>query len=191
MTALSVASSTIQIVDFSSKLIKQIHDLYTSDTGEIRQYKQLKKDAEDLLDLNRHLNKALDPDKLNRQLTELEADIATLSEDCDSAAVELLDALKNISLSTNPDEKRKKREVWKAWESVQKAVKVVWVQKDIGALKVRLDKAQQLLSNSILVNIQSAIFSTTPGILLTYEQETVDDVQRPETSSLGSTNHLG
>lgn len=155
LSALSVASSVIQIVDFSAKLINQINDLYTSETGEIQQYKQLKKDAEDLRTVNHHLNEALDPTKLNRQLTKLEVDIAALSHECDSAAVELSDALKRVSL--DGDEKRKKKDLWKKWEVVQKVVKAVWIKKDIGHLKGRLESTQQLLSTSILVNIQSAL----------------------------------
>ena len=98
LSALSVASSAIQIVDYSSKLWRQIKELYESEGGALENHKTLRTNAEQLCSLNSGLRKLLAPASLQRDLTSEEETIVSVCSDCDSAAGQLLGALQRLSL---------------------------------------------------------------------------------------------
>ncbi|KAF2673850.1 hypothetical protein BT63DRAFT_451905 [Microthyrium microscopicum] len=169
LSALSVSSSAIQIVDFSAKLVKRIHEIYTSETGEIKEYKQLRNEAENLKTVNQHLIKALNPEKLNRQLSEIELAAVSLSQECDAIGGELLAVLERVSIDIR---------IWHdktyyhaKWQAMQKAIKALWMRKNIEHLKTRLDAANQRLSTSILVNLQQDLSTFSAQIVRDSNQQ--------------------
>ena len=145
VSALSVASSVIQFVDSSAKLFSHIYEVYESESGYTAEHAQLKRDTEILRNLNCLLTRSIDPGNLGRDLTPLEVEVASLASECDDAAVKLAEKLESVSLD------KQKR---KAWAAVRSAIKSVWRQKDIDHLRQRLDNCRQLLTTSILVQLQ-------------------------------------
>jgi hypothetical protein len=145
VSALSVASSVIQFVDSSAKLFSRIYDVYESESGYTAEHTLLKRETENVRRLNSYLTRAVDPGKLGRDLTPLEVEVASLASECDDVAVKLTEKLESVSLDTQKG---------KAWAAVRSAVKSVWRQKDIDHLRRRLDNCRQLLTTSILVQLQ-------------------------------------
>lgn len=98
LSSLSVASSAIQIFDFSSKLWKQIRELYQSENGATLAQENVLSDAERLRSLNSGLSKLLTPENLQRLLTATEESVVSLCNECDDAAENLVGALQELTL---------------------------------------------------------------------------------------------
>lgn len=98
LSSLSVASSAIQIFDFSAKLWKQIRELYQSESGATVAQETVLSDAARLCSLNSGLSRLLAPENLQRMLTTTEENIVSLCNECDDAAENLVDALQELTL---------------------------------------------------------------------------------------------
>jgi hypothetical protein len=103
LSSLSVASSAIQIFDFSSKLWKQIRELYQSESGATLAQETLLSNAERLCSLNSGLSKLLTPENLQRMPTTIEENVVSLCNECDSAAEDLVATLQGLTLSRGSD----------------------------------------------------------------------------------------
>lgn len=108
LSCLSVASSAIQIVDFSAKLWNRIRELSESQSGASSEHESLRADAQRLCDLNSGLVKLLTPGNLQRDLTSTEQAVVSLSAECDSVAEQLAGALEKLSIEGD-DEVRRQR----------------------------------------------------------------------------------
>lgn len=102
LSSLSVASSAIQIFDFSSKLWKHIRELYQSESGATLAQEALLLDAERLCSLNSGLSKLLAPENLQRMPTKTEENVVILCDECEDAAGSLVNALQELTLSREP-----------------------------------------------------------------------------------------
>lgn len=107
LSCLSVASSSIQIVDFCAKLWSRIGELSDSASGTSAEHMSLRVDAKRLCELNSGLSKLLTSENLRRELTSTEQAIVSLSGECDSAAEELVEALEKLSIKPDREEVRK------------------------------------------------------------------------------------
>lgn len=99
LSSLSVASSAIQILDFSSKLWKRFRQLYQSEDGATVAQEALLSDAKRLCSLNSGLSKLLTPDNLQRMPTSTEENVVSLCNECDEAAEGLVTALQELTLN--------------------------------------------------------------------------------------------
>lgn len=103
LSSLSVASSAIQIFDFSSKLWGQIRELYQSESGTTQAHEALLTDAERLCGLNAGLSKLLTQENLQRMPTTTEENVVSLCRECDDAAENLVSALQDLNLNQESD----------------------------------------------------------------------------------------
>lgn len=103
LSSLSVASSAIQIFDFSSKLWKQIRELYQSESGATLAQETLLSDTERLCSLSSGLSKLLSPENLRRMRTTTEDKVVSLCDECDDAAENLIGTLQELTLDREPD----------------------------------------------------------------------------------------
>lgn len=103
LSSLSVASSAIQIFEFSSKLWGQIRELYQSESGATRAQEILLSDAKRLSSLNAGLSELLTRENLRRMPTTTEENVVSLCRDCDDAAENLVSALQGLSLNQESD----------------------------------------------------------------------------------------
>lgn len=101
LSALSVASSAIQIVDFGSKIWRKIKEVYESESGALLSHENLVIDAKRLCDLNSQLGKLLTPQHLQRILTPTEENVVALCRECDSAAEDLLAAFAKLAIKSD------------------------------------------------------------------------------------------
>jgi hypothetical protein len=145
ITSLTVATSTVQFVDFGAKLITRIYDIHQAPDGNIEEYQQITSTAEMLRKLSAHLTTTLSPNNLHRPLTTQEQEIAALGKRCEETAVELISVLGRILPGSGKVG---------AWKASFQAIKTLWRQKDVDHLRQRLEEYKQLLSTNILVDIQ-------------------------------------
>lgn len=102
LSSLSVASSAIQIFEFSSKLWKQIRELYQSESGATLAQENVLSDAERLCSLNSGLCELLKPVNLQRSPTATEESVVSLCNECDDAAKQLVGAIQKLTLQEPP-----------------------------------------------------------------------------------------
>lgn len=162
LTSLGVAGNIITIVDVGYKVLKDISHLYRSESGELEELVFLKHNSEALLKIGKHLQSILKPEGVGRALTPLESETARLAADCSDVAtefIEIIDRLspKNAKSTAGSDDNDSKRA--KGWDAVRRAIKGVWMRKDIDRLQTRLDTLRQSLMTSILINLR--YFCTT------------------------------
>lgn len=97
LSSLSVASSVIQIIDFSSKLWRKIKELHES--GNSSNNASLLSEAKRLCALYSSLNGLLTPQSLSRNLSPTEEAIVSVCSDCDDVAEELIKTLEKLSIN--------------------------------------------------------------------------------------------
>lgn len=103
LSSLSVASSAIQIFDFSAKLWKQIRDLHQSENGTTMAQRNILTDAARLHSLNSDLCKLLTPESLHRSPTATEESVVSLCNECGDAAEQLVDVIQQLTLDERSD----------------------------------------------------------------------------------------
>lgn len=103
LSALSVASSAIQIFDFSSKLWKEMRELHQSENGTTLAQRAILADAERLRSLNSSLCELLTPNKLQRSRTATEENVVSLCNECGDAADQLASVIQKLTLEEGSD----------------------------------------------------------------------------------------
>ncbi|KAH8658459.1 hypothetical protein BX600DRAFT_552571 [Xylariales sp. PMI_506] len=183
---LGVASSAIQIVDFSSKVLSRIRALYKTGRNASEDFEAIHDDALRLRRLNAGLSSLLTAKDLSRDLTAGEDQIVELCSECDSAADDLLKALERFSIQEKDEcsssesepvpiqgkggkraflthgkqrnlQKRRKAFFEREWSAIQTAVREVWVRKGVDRLHQRVETTRHALADSILINMQQEI----------------------------------
>ena len=139
LSALSVAASAVQFVDFSSRLVAGSLELHNSATGQLEEHIDLEHVTKNLDKLTTDLYCSLSLDTL----TENEQRLHELCRNCHGTAIELSKALDKL-----------KAQRGSKWESVVKALRSIWSREKIETLRERLDKHRQELILLILVMLR-------------------------------------
>lgn len=145
LSALGVAGNAIQIVDFSIRFFSQVKELRDSADGEIQEISNLRNEAKRLLSQNRSIIEVLETRRSGNDLTTLEKDIFSLCTESKSVAFELLEELNKMSHGSQNAT---------AMKALQYTVKAMWRQKSITKLKHQLLSLRDMLSSTILANLQ-------------------------------------
>lgn len=127
LSALSVASAVVQMVDFGAKLFSKSAELYKSAEGSLPVNVEISSIVEDLSQISAGL--VASHGLKEEQLTEDEVALIRLASQCNTLAHELLSGLQRLVVQ-NPDRR---------WESVYKAVKAMWKEKKIHETQERLN----------------------------------------------------
>jgi hypothetical protein len=127
LSALSVASSVVQFVDYTSKLISGAHQLGTKS----------------LIQTSDDFKHSLAKGK-TRGLSSNERDLQSLCEECQQVADDLLAVLKRLKAQENKGK----------WSNILQAIKSIWSQEQIDSLQKRLDGFRQQLIIAILVALR-------------------------------------
>lgn len=143
LSALSVASSVVQFVDFANKLVSGSYEIYQSATGEAERSYELRTITNRLVRLNKTLEKSLS-DPPGQQLLPSEKDLLPLCRKCTEVAKKLLDALNKLTVQSRV----------RVWSSFCQALRMVWSQGDIDELQKRLDAFKQQVSMHLLVSLR-------------------------------------
>lgn len=145
LTALSLASSVVQFVDFGTKLLRTGRELYDSSNGSSVGNQDLETIAKDLKGLNGRLRHRPSPQWTN--LSDADRNLILLAEQCEDIADTLIDALEEVKLRSTPNRR---------FESFKQALKTFWKQDQLDATNARLQNFREQLNLHVLVSLREA-----------------------------------
>jgi hypothetical protein len=139
-SALSLALNIIQIVDFSSKLVKAAAEINKSTDGKLVEHSELQSTTESLSRQVKELDKALEAKNLEKDLSEDERDLRRLGQECSSVIAELLSALTKLQVQGSS----------KRWKSFRQALLTIWHKESIDLFEKRLKRfREQMIMDSL------------------------------------------
>jgi hypothetical protein len=147
LTALSLAGTIIQFVDFSGKLLAKGHEIYVSVDGASIGNNDLEAAAKNLRDLNERLNASA----VSRRgdvvdaISESEVALIQLTTKCSAVAEELLAVLDHLKVQGGSNRR---------WKSFQQALKSSLKQGRVDEINSRLQALRQELSFNVLVSFR-------------------------------------
>jgi hypothetical protein len=140
LSALSVAAAVVQFLDFGGTVISSTYAIYKSSSKKSEGTDNIASITARLVDLNTNLEQSAKFSPTSR----LDREIVQLCQQCNKAADTLLDALRQLSGTSNPT----------LWNSFKIALRTVWSQGDIDALQNRLESYRQQICMHILVGLR-------------------------------------
>lgn len=147
LSALSIASAVIQIVDFSSKVIARTREVYLSAEGSIEENTLLEDASSNLDDLMSGLKRdvAGRSSKVgNIRHKTSEQQLVRLAEDSQSAADDLRKALKSLKSRKDGSDR----------SAVGHAFRSVLGEKEVTVLKEKLDEIRKQIDTTLLVALR-------------------------------------
>jgi hypothetical protein len=149
LTALSLAGTIVQFVDFGSKLLSTTQELYRSTAGSLNVNQTLELVTADLQSLIAKLKQSFRVTDEVAPLTEAEqAEQETFHGICDEAtkiAGELIRRLEKLKVKNAKHRK---------WESLLLAVKSTWSKEEVDDLMQRLASLKNTLESRVLFSIR-------------------------------------
>lgn len=144
LTALSVAGTVVQFVDYATRLVSKGQQIYRSVDGALLENLELQTVTEDLFKLSNRLNTSVHQGVSSKQLSLDEQALESLAIACRDIAQELLEHLERLKVK---GETRKLK-------SFYKALKSVWNKADLDDLVERLSRYREELEVHLLVSIK-------------------------------------
>lgn len=142
LIAFSLVCGIIQVIDFSTKVVKKCHELYRD--GISSEDHEIEDMARHLTDLGKNLDLPNQDD--NDELIELAAK-------CSRTAQELIAELR----------KRQAHGLHRKREAIKKTFQCMWRGNRIELIQKRLNEYRKLLDSRILVALRSVHFYSFPG----------------------------
>jgi hypothetical protein len=143
LSALSVASAVIQIVDFSTKVIARTKEVYDSPDGTTEQTMLLENATANLDDLLQGLRKshrtidAFDPNSPDGRLLQL-------AKDSNEVATSIGDAIDHVKRKSDGSERT----------ALGQGLRSVLDQKKLSALTERLDQIRKQVDTTLLISLR-------------------------------------
>ncbi|MCJ1437265.1 hypothetical protein MMC27_006651 [Xylographa pallens] len=151
-TALSLAGTVVQFVDYGSKLIKEGSELYHSAGGALPVNAELEKITVNLKEITKKLESSARTDTGSTGDTKETGALRSLAESCSEAADELLNVLEDLKVKgTN-----------RQWQSLRQALRSSHKKDEIRKIEKKLDKLQQMLNTRLIAMMsdqQSSVIS--------------------------------
>jgi hypothetical protein len=144
LSALSVAASVVQFVDFASKIICKGKEVYASTDGVLQENMQNETVTARLLEMTKRLKKPLV--QVGSSSEEERAQHRRLHEickECSEISKELLQHLGDLKVPKGSEHRR--------WKSFRQALKSVWEKQAIDSMAKRLEGLRTELHTHILV----------------------------------------
>jgi predicted kinase len=138
LSAISLASSIVQFVDFTSKVVSGARELRNSEKGSTAANQELDDLASDIKTYVQKIQYTEDSIKGTEASGNSET-LKRLSQQCEKIASDLLEVLGRLKLKDNR----------RGWNSVHKALLTAWKQSEIDELQKRLDRIQHELHNQV------------------------------------------
>ena len=132
-TVIGIASSIVQLVDFSSKLVSESKEIYRSANGALSEHTEIESVAADLSTLSQRVSASVAARvtiQASSSLFEDEARFQQLAASCHEVSQEILTVLQDL----------KTKEPHQKWHSFRQAVKGVWNKERIQDLEKRLER---------------------------------------------------
>jgi len=160
-SALAVATSAVQFIDFTSKLITESYKLHASATGQLEEHVILEKVTKNLRDVSLNLSTQVEKQTVLATLSQDDKELQHLCKGCHEISLQLLQAL----------EKLKAEDGSSKWKSFRQALRTIWTREHIEGLEKQLDRFRQQLVISILASFRQVVpFSITHHNLITIKE---------------------
>lgn len=140
ITALSVACSVLQIVDFAGNLISKGKKYYQSADGALVEHRDQTAAADKLGALAKTLSRTL-PSIRNQQPSNEELAIRSIAKECEETAIDFTKALRNLSVNSKH----------RAWASFRQALKSEWSKDGISSMQIKLASLREQMVMHLLV----------------------------------------
>lgn len=144
LSALSVAGTVVQFVDFSVKILSTTNKLYNSASGNLPAHEELEYVTTDISRLATKLSQPLRDKGVPAASSQPRADLEDICTKCGEIAQDLLTRLKSIKI----EEKNG------VWQSFRYALKATWAKKDLDDLVKRLNTFRASLEMRILAGLR-------------------------------------
>ena len=149
ITALSVAGTIVQFVDFSYKIITFSTQLQKSARGALQVPEILELVANDLVKLTKKLHRL---DDASESVSDEEQALIDLCKSCNSVADEIISKLRTLKMQGGPRDVLGKRT--KKWESFHQAIRYAWADDQLSELSRTLSGLKQALGLRVMVDIR-------------------------------------
>jgi hypothetical protein len=137
ITAVGLAGTVIQLVDFSIKIVSKSSELYLSGSDGTVENQSIEEATKDLTKLNDQVKSSSVGD----------SDLQKLCKACGDAADELLVALSKVKVNGNG----------RAWQSFRKALRSIWSKEKIQELEKRLARFRDELNLRLTAGLRYAV----------------------------------
>lgn len=145
IAALGLASNIIQIVDFSSRVISRIEEVYHSPDGQTVEYAALSIAAKRLDELSTSLLIS-GQSKGYAILSTANKQLIQLKKECTKVVEEVEDELKQAKLKASSGNRK--------WQSIRQGLKSVRNDKHMSALNLRLSAIREQIDTAVLISIR-------------------------------------
>jgi hypothetical protein len=149
LTALSVAGTVVQFVDFGTKILMKTRQIISSAAGATTVNAELELLTQDLVKLIVKLGRPLRKSDARGGESEDEQALENLCDECRKVANELLHHLNGLKVT-----KKKANGKGPVWESLAKALKSAWTADEVESLMRRLSMFRQSIDTHILASIR-------------------------------------
>ena len=139
--ALSIAAAVVQFIDFGIKITAKSRELASSSTGVLVEHKELLTASNRLADLDGGLVHSLSFFREGRKLTQAEAALREVSQECKDMASEFTQTLNGLFGTADQN----------SFKTFRQAFKAVWHKDGIEAMRQRLDQQRQQLAINLLI----------------------------------------
>jgi hypothetical protein len=141
LSAISLASSVVQFVDFASKLISKGNEYHKSASGALVEHDEFQLASSRLKNLSDGLDVSLNLLQASAALSPEEEALKSVVADCRKISIDLTKALKKLRYRGAPT----------MWKSFRQALKSVWGKEGIETRLQKLRDAQNQLTVHLLV----------------------------------------
>jgi hypothetical protein len=128
LAAIALAGNIVQFLDFSVKLLKQSHEIYTSARGASDDLVNAEISIEDLVQATQRLQTSLHPPETSKVLTAADASLDRLRERCFDTGQDFLDLLDKLTIKGHRTR----------WKSIKLALAKEWKDGTFKELERRL-----------------------------------------------------
>ena len=148
LSALSVAASVAQFIQFGCTLVSKSKEIYESAHGASKQHVESAAAAGRLVELGEGMKASLELERAqggaapSKQQQSLEA----ICHGCITVSEELLARLDKLKVQNGQQNRR--------WKSFRQALKSVWSKSAIDEISTRLEKFKQELDGHVLVSLR-------------------------------------
>jgi hypothetical protein len=150
LTALSVAGTIVQFVDFGAKLLSQAAELYKSPVGTLRSNNELELVTTDLRCLITKLRKSYSAGNDAESSSEDVQQRTSFERLCDEAATLAEELIVRLNKLKVKDGKQR------IWRSLKEAVETAWSKNEVADMKRRLLSFREALETRVLFSIRYA-----------------------------------
>jgi hypothetical protein len=144
LTALSVAGTIVQFVDFGNKLLTSSVELYKSSQGLLQAHEELELVTGDLISVVAKLRDIFPASVVTHAGNHGLREFHTICEEAIKIAGELLVKLNNLKIKDGKH---------RAWESLKAAVKAAWSKDEIKSLTGRLSTLKESLQTRAMLSL--------------------------------------